>query len=262
MQPAVAETLRVPPTVSATAGVSPRAIRSSALAFSVAAHLALVAAFLFAPVPPPKEPEPLVRLVFAEPPPPPPPPAASAPSERAAPVVPQPRPKPVVEKKPVRPTVARKPVAKPVEAAPPVEPAREEPAAPVDVASGAAGFAGVPGGVEGGVEGGTLGGVVGGRGDRPIPVGDVARPPVLVKQVKPSYPPAARRRGIEGLVRLEAVLDAKGRIEQPVRVLESIPALDDAAITALRDWRFAPARDHGGEAVRVILEVPIRFVLR
>lgn len=261
MQPAVAESLSVPSTVSATAGLSPRTVRSSALVFSVAAHVGLLVVLLFAPAPPPKEPAPLVRLVFAEPPPPPP--LAAAPATSLVPAVPKPEPKPAVaKKKPARRPVARKPVAKPAEVAPSVEPIREEMPAPGETAGAASGLAAVSAGVAGGVHFGTPGGVVGGRGDRPIPVGDVARPPVLVKQVKPTYPPAARRRGVEGLVRLEAVLDAKGRIEDPIRVLESIPALDDAAIRALRDWRFAPARDHGGETVRVILEVPIRFVLR
>jgi outer membrane biosynthesis protein TonB len=38
--------------------------------------------------------------------------------------------------------------------------------------------------------------------------------------------------------------------------------LDDAAAQALRRWRFRPARDHTNQPVRVILEVPVRFVLR
>ena len=116
--------------------------------------------------------------------------------------------------------------------------------------------------MSGGVEGGIAGGVVGGRGTEPVPVGSVARPPLLVRHVMPEYPPEARRRGIEGLVRLDAVLDLKGRVEDPIRVLESVPDLDAAAIAALRAWRFSPARNAQGEAVRVILEVPIRFVLR
>jgi len=38
--------------------------------------------------------------------------------------------------------------------------------------------------------------------------------------------------------------------------------LDQAAIDALRRWRFSPGRDREGSAVRVLLEVPLRFTLR
>ena len=114
----------------------------------------------------------------------------------------------------------------------------------------------------GGVKGGFPGGVIGGLGTDPIPIDQVARPPVLMSRVVPEYPQLARLQGIEGLVRLEAILDREGRVEEDIKVLSSIPPLDEAAIKALRQWRFQPARDHVGQPVRVILEVPIRFVLR
>jgi protein TonB len=78
----------------------------------------------------------------------------------------------------------------------------------------------------------------------------------------PHYPLRARLLGIEGLVRLEAILNREGRIEQEIKVLESIPLLDDAASVALKQWRFRPARDSSGRPVRVILEVPFRFTLK
>jgi protein TonB len=90
----------------------------------------------------------------------------------------------------------------------------------------------------------------------------VAQPPVLLEQVRPDYPANAKRLRIVGLVRLEAVIDATGAVRDPIRVLASVPELDAAAIAALRRWRFAPARDERGQPVPVIVEVPIRFVLR
>jgi protein TonB len=95
-----------------------------------------------------------------------------------------------------------------------------------------------------------------------VPVGQVAQPPVLVHRVQPVYPQQARRQDIHGLVLLEAVLDRDGRVEPAVKVLESIPMLDDEAIAAVRRWRFRPARSRSGEPLRVIVEIPIRFVLR
>ncbi len=96
----------------------------------------------------------------------------------------------------------------------------------------------------------------------PLAASKVAHPPVILEQVRPEYPPHARRLGITGLVRLEAVVDIRGAVRDPIRVLASVPDLDAAAIAALRRWRFAPARDDRGQPVPVIIEVPLRFVLR
>jgi protein TonB len=119
-----------------------------------------------------------------------------------------------------------------------------------------------PSGTVGGVDHGVAGGVVGGAGTGPIPVGAVAHPPVLMRRVQPAYPQAARRQGIEGLVLLEAVLDRDGRVEPEIKILQSIQGLDAEAIAAVRQWYFRPARDRSGATRRVILEIPIRFVLR
>jgi len=104
-------------------------------------------------------------------------------------------------------------------------------------------------------------GVVGGEDTAPLPLSEVAQAPVLISQTVPHYPERARLLGVAGLVRLEAILSREGRIEQGIRVLESIPLLDEAASDALRQWRFTPARDDSGRPVRVILEVPFRFTL-
>ena len=67
--------------------------------------------------------------------------------------------------------------------------------------------------------------------------------------------------GIQGQVVLRATVDRDGNIEREVQVVRSIPLLDDAAIDALRGWRFRPGRDREGRAVRVVVEVPVRFQL-
>jgi TonB family protein len=65
---------------------------------------------------------------------------------------------------------------------------------------------------------------------------------------KPAYPMLARRRGLEGTVRLEVRVSAEG-IPTAVKVRESAghEALDEAAMTAVWHWRFVPA---GAEARR------------
>jgi protein TonB len=96
----------------------------------------------------------------------------------------------------------------------------------------------------------------------PLGMHQVAQQAVVLKRVNPEYPAIARRKRIEGLVRLEVKLSMSGQIVEPIRILESIPALDAAALSALRSWQFAPARNNRGQAIGVILEVPLRFVLR
>jgi TonB family protein len=105
---------------------------------------------------------------------------------------------------------------------------------------------GVEGGVVGGVEGGVLGGVVGGVlggvvGEVEAPVraiGDI-KAPRLIKEVKPIYPEIARQARVEGVVILEATTDIYGRV-QHVKVLKSIPLLDQSAIDAVRQWVYEP----------------------
>lgn len=78
---------------------------------------------------------------------------------------------------------------------------------------------------------------------------------------KPGYPMMARRRGLEGTVRLDVRVSAEG-IPTSVKLKESAghESLDDAAITAVWHWRFVPAR-RGSEAVEASVVVPVRFRL-
>lgn len=65
------------------------------------------------------------------------------------------------------------------------------------------------------------------------------RPPKLIKEVKPVYPIIARNKGVEGTVTLQVITDIYGKVKN-VKVLESIPLLDQAAIDAVRQWVFEP----------------------
>jgi protein TonB len=78
---------------------------------------------------------------------------------------------------------------------------------------------------------------------------------------KPSYPPAARRRGLQGETRLEVLVAANG-LPQEVKIARSSgnDELDDAAQAAVKRWRFVPAR-RGEEKVDGWVEVPIAFRL-
>jgi TonB family protein len=63
--------------------------------------------------------------------------------------------------------------------------------------------------------------------------------PTKIKDVKPIYPLAAQIRGIQGIVIVEASIGADGTVTS-VRVMRSVPGLDEAAADAVRQWVFAP----------------------
>jgi periplasmic protein TonB len=93
----------------------------------------------------------------------------------------------------------------------------------------------------------------------PIRVGGGIRPPQKVQHVAPDYPAIARSARVSGTVILEAVIAEDGTVRD-VRVLRSIRLLDDAAIEAVRQWRFTPTLLNG-EAVPVIMTVTVAFNL-
>ncbi len=94
---------------------------------------------------------------------------------------------------------------------------------------------------------------------KPVRIGGAIKEPQRLAHVVPEYPEIARRARVEGLVILEAVLDATGRV-QSVRVLRSSPLLDDAAIKAVQQWRYSPT-ELNGVAVPVLMTITVHFSL-
>ena len=116
---------------------------------------------------------------------------------------------------------------------------------------------GDPAGLEGGVaHGGVAGGTVGGVVELP----DGAQPPRLLPGATvPPYPPAARADRKSGTVVLKAIVYADGTIGD-VRVLEGDEPFVSAAMTAVRSWRYEPARLNG-QPIAVYREIRIPFKL-
>jgi protein TonB len=199
------------------------------------------------------------RVLIYDPPPPPPPPLPKGTPEGgrqlAAKAPPTPQPAPV--------TVEAR-LEAPIEAVAPSRPTLaldERAGSPTGSESGVPeGMEeGVEGGVVGGVPGGVVGGVIGGTGSGPVPalVYDYDRPPRLLNPTKPKYPPDAFVRKVEGVVVVEFVIDATGRVVR-TRIIQSIPMLDAAALETVRGWEFAPALKHG-RPVATIAQSPVTF---
>jgi len=63
-----------------------------------------------------------------------------------------------------------------------------------------------------------------------------------------------------GIVVLEAVISESGGVDD-VRILRSVALLDQAAIDAVRQWRFTPTMLNG-EAVPIVMTVTVNFQLK
>ncbi len=93
----------------------------------------------------------------------------------------------------------------------------------------------------------------------PVRVGGKVRPPRLLERVEPSYPELAARARIQGDVLLEAVLGPNGEVEE-IRVLSGHALLVQAAIEAVRQWRYAPTYLND-QPVSVLLQIKVHFHL-
>jgi protein TonB len=219
--------------------------RASVLPVSIAAHVVAIAAVVIAPIfataelPDPSRPLHYETVDVILPPPPP--------------VSPVPR----------GPAPASDPGKAPIDAPPELLP---EPAiAPVGHDAGPV--------VDGGFEPG-MAGIDGGLTTRvveplppppaaptgPVKVGGQIKPPRRLVNVAPVYPSIAQQARVEGEVEIEAVIGEDGRVRE-ARVTRGRPLLNDAALTAVRQWTFTPTTLNG-EPVAVIMTVTVVFTLR
>ncbi|MGC4084541.1 MAG: energy transducer TonB [Vicinamibacterales bacterium] len=134
----------------------------------------------------------------------------------------------------------------------------------------AAGSTGDTGGiVDGPVSGGDLTGLVPGvtlepppspsQSPAPVRLHAGIEPPRRVNDVAPSYPAIARSAGVRGIVIIEATIDTNGAVVA-ARILRSVPLLDEAALQAVRQWRYVPARLNGTPTA-VLITVTVNFEL-
>jgi TonB family protein len=74
---------------------------------------------------------------------------------------------------------------------------------------------------------------------QPIRIGGNVQLPKLIHKVDPLFPVEARQQGIEGIVMLQVYIGLSGEVLD-TRVIKGRPPLDDAAIEAVRQWRYSP----------------------
>ena len=127
----------------------------------------------------------------------------------------------------------------------------------------------VPGGVPGGITGGIPGGIVfddpealdiSSWTDEPLKSTEANSSLRRTKYIHPTYPPKAQSAGISGTVIIEVIVGRNGKIKS-VRVLKSIPALDSAALDAIKQWEYKPVVVDGIPR-EVIFTITVNFILR
>jgi TonB family protein len=97
------------------------------------------------------------------------------------------------------------------------------------------------------------------RPDNALRVGGDIKAPLKILDVRPIYPPLALAASVTGVVIIETRIGTDGSVEE-AHVLRSIPLLDQAALDAVKQWRFTPTLLNG-QAVPIIMTTTVNFTL-
>lgn len=81
----------------------------------------------------------------------------------------------------------------------------------------------------------------------------------LIHRVEPEYPQEARTKHIEGVVTLDVQVGGEGAVHN-IAVVEGDPLLAEAAVAAVRQWRYQP-NSVDGQSAEMLTRVKIRFTL-
>jgi TonB family protein len=92
-----------------------------------------------------------------------------------------------------------------------------------------------------------------------IRVGSGVAQGLVLHRVQPLYPPEARRARVQGTVVMQAAISREGTI-QDLRVISGDPMLVDAALDAVRQWRYRPYILNG-DPVEVDTQIEVHFTL-
>lgn len=84
--------------------------------------------------------------------------------------------------------------------------------------------------------------------------------PIPVRTVKPEYPRELRAQGVTGVVMVKCAIDAQGNVTETSVSKSSNEAFDKPAMSAVKKWKFKPARQDGNP-VAIQVTIPIKFVV-
>jgi len=95
----------------------------------------------------------------------------------------------------------------------------------------------------------------------PTPIFQLTSMPRMIHRETPVYPAVMRAQGKEGKVKLEVLIDSKGKIRKVTVIKSAGKAFDQAAIAAISNSSFTPG-NIDGKPVAVLLRLPVNFRLR
>ncbi|MCK4244013.1 MAG: energy transducer TonB, partial [Candidatus Omnitrophica bacterium] len=91
-----------------------------------------------------------------------------------------------------------------------------------------------------------------------VDVKSTLEPPKPIKKVLPVYPEVARKAGVEGVVILEVKTDEKGCVEKVVVLKSQSSMLNQAAVAAVKQWKFEPYYSKG-KPVPIVFTITVQF---
>jgi TonB family protein len=93
----------------------------------------------------------------------------------------------------------------------------------------------------------------------PLAVGGEVKQAQLIKSVSPVYPPTAKLQHVAGDVKIDALIEADGNVST-MKILSGPPLLHQAALTAVKQWKYKPAQlDGKPTAMHLTVTVQFRF---
>jgi TonB family protein len=95
--------------------------------------------------------------------------------------------------------------------------------------------------------------------EKPRPMSEGVMEAALTHRVQPEYPTAAKLMHLQGTVRLRAIIGKDGSVSE-LEVLSGNPILVQAAVVAVREWRYRPTRLNN-ETVEVVTYITVNFIL-
>lgn len=95
-------------------------------------------------------------------------------------------------------------------------------------------------------------------GEKVYRVGGDVKPPRVLSRVEPRYPQVMIHARKNATVRIRCIVDRHGAVREIEVLSSTFPIFNDAAVEAMRQWRFAPG-SLNGIAVDTVFELTVNF---